>query len=172
MRVVALGDYQGLVAEYQLDGRPDGAQWVAVREHPTGDALVSALAGAPVIVAMRQRTPFGRHLFAQLPSLRLMVTTGMRNAAIDLQAATDHGVVVSGTGGPPNANTAELTWGLILSLARHLPAEVAAVRDGRVTRPVGTAGSASGPLAAIPSGRGGRGTRPGTTSGRRCTRVP
>lgn len=71
LRVVALDDYQGLVAEYQLDGRTDGAQWVPVREHLTGDALVSALADAPVIVAMRERTPFNRELFAQLPSLRL-----------------------------------------------------------------------------------------------------
>ncbi len=130
LHVVALDDYQGLVAEYRLDGQPGGAKWTAVREHLAGDDLVAALRGAEVVVAMRERTRFDRALFARLPDLKLLVTTGRANAAIDLRAAAEHGVTVSGTGGPRSANTAELTWGLILSLARHLPAETAAVRRG------------------------------------------
>jgi len=137
LRVVALDDYQGLVAEYRLDGQPAGAQWTAIREHLTGDDLVAALNGADVVVAMRERTRFGRALFAQLPDLRLLVTTGRANAAIDLNAAAEHGVTVSATGGPPSANTAELTWALILSLVRHLPAETAAVRRGGWQHTVG-----------------------------------
>lgn len=137
LRVVALDDYQGLVAEYRLDGQPAGAQWTAIREHLTGGNLVAALNGADVVVAMRERTGFDRELFAQLPDLKLLVTTGRANAAIDLNAAADHGVTVSATGGPPSANTAELTWALILSLARHLPAETAAVRRGGWQRTVG-----------------------------------
>jgi phosphoglycerate dehydrogenase-like enzyme len=90
VRVVALDDYRGLVGQYALAGRPDGADWAAVREHLDGEALVRALDGAAVIVAMRERTRFGRDLFARLPGLKLLITTGMRNAAIDLQAA-DHG---------------------------------------------------------------------------------
>ena len=138
VRVVALDDYQGLVEQYSLAGRPDGADWAAVREHLDGDALVRALEGAAVIVAMRERTRFGRDLFARLPDLRLLVTTGLRNASIDLEAAADHGVIVCGTSGPPSANTAELTWALILALARHLPAEAAAVREGGWQHTVGT----------------------------------
>jgi phosphoglycerate dehydrogenase-like enzyme len=138
LRVVALDDYQGLVGEFALDGRPDGARWVAVREHLTGDDLVAAVDQAAVIVAMRERTRFDRALFSRLPSLELLITTGRANAAIDVRAAAEHGVTVSATGGPPSANTAELTWGLILSLVRHLPAEVAAVRDGRWQHTVGT----------------------------------
>jgi phosphoglycerate dehydrogenase-like enzyme len=137
LRVVALDDYQGLVAEYRLDGQPGGAQWTAVREHLAGDDLVAALHGAEVVVAMRERTRFDRALFARLPDLKLLVTTGRANAAIDLRAAAEHGVTVSGTGGPRSANTAELTWGLILSLARHLPAETAAVRRGGWQHSVG-----------------------------------
>jgi phosphoglycerate dehydrogenase-like enzyme len=138
VRVVALDDYQGLVEQYSLAGRPDGAEWAAVREHLAGDALVRALDGAAVIVAMRERTRFGRDLFARLPDLRLLITTGLRNASIDLQAAADHGVIVCGTSGPPSANTAELAWALILALVRHLPAEAAAVREGRWQHTVGT----------------------------------
>jgi phosphoglycerate dehydrogenase-like enzyme len=137
LRVVALDDYQGLVAEYRLNEQPGGAQWTAVREHLAGDDLVAALRDAEVVVAMRERTRFDRALFARLPDLKLLVTTGRANAAIDLRAAAEHGVTVSGTGGPRSANTAELTWGLILSLARHLPAETAAVRRGGWQHSVG-----------------------------------
>jgi phosphoglycerate dehydrogenase-like enzyme len=57
-----------------------------------------------------------------LPKLRLLVSTGMSNASIDLAAAASHGMTVCGTGGSATS-TAELTWGLILALARHIPAE-------------------------------------------------
>jgi phosphoglycerate dehydrogenase-like enzyme len=138
VRVVALDDYQGLAEQYSLAGRPDGAEWVAVREHLTGEALVAALEGAAVIVAMRERTRFDRELFARLPDLKLLITTGMQNASIDLQAAAAQGVVVSGTSGPRTTNTAELTWALILALVRHLPEEAASVRDGGWQHTVGT----------------------------------
>ena len=78
---------------------------------------------------MRERTPFGAELFARLPRLRLLVTTGMANAAIDLDAATAHGVTVCGTRIMPGP-TAGLTWGLILGLLRHIPEESANVRAG------------------------------------------
>ena len=138
VRVVALDDYQGLVEQYSLAGRPDGAEWVAVREHLTGEALVAALDGAAVIVAMRERTRFDGDLFARLPDLKLLITTGMQNASIDLRAAAAQGVVVSGTSGPRTTNTAELTWALILALVRHLPEEAASVRDGGWQHTVGT----------------------------------
>src|SRR5581483_6015399 len=82
------------------------------------------------VVLMRERTPFPRALFERLPNLRLLVTSGMRNAAIDVAAASEKGVLVTGTEmlGYP---TAELTWGLILALLRHIPFEDAAMREGR-----------------------------------------
>jgi phosphoglycerate dehydrogenase-like enzyme len=138
VRVVALDDYQGLVEQYSLAGRPDGAEWVAIREHLAGEELVRALDGAAVIVAMRERTRFDRDLLARLPDLKLLITTGMHNASIDLQAAAEHGVTVSGTSGPRTSNTAELTWALILALVRHLPEEAASVRDGGWQHTVGT----------------------------------
>ena len=89
--------------------------------------LVSLIGDCDIVVLMRERTPFTKSLFAGLPRLKLLVTTGMRNAAIDLAAAREHGVTVCGTGSraePP----AELTWALILALARHVTQESAAFR--------------------------------------------
>jgi phosphoglycerate dehydrogenase-like enzyme len=102
----------------------------ALREHIAGeDDLVAALKDSRIVVAMRERTPFGESLFARLPELKLLITSGMRNASIDLAAARAHGVLVCGTGSsstPP----AELTWALILGLARHLVTEATALRTG------------------------------------------
>ena len=86
------------------------------------EALVSALEPYDVIVAMRERTFFDAARLGQLPRLRLLVTTGMSNTSIDLAATTARGVTVCGTGGVASA-TAELTWGLILALLRHIPEE-------------------------------------------------
>jgi phosphoglycerate dehydrogenase-like enzyme len=93
------------------------------------EAIAARLRDFDVIVAMRERTPFPRALLERLPSLKLLVTTGRRNAAIDVKAAADRGVPVSGTSMqwmPP----VELTWGLILALARNIPRESAAMRSG------------------------------------------
>ncbi|MGH3235427.1 MAG: D-2-hydroxyacid dehydrogenase family protein, partial [Streptosporangiaceae bacterium] len=108
------------------------ADWSAVRSLAEIDvfaqhlarteALVSALEPYDVIVAMRERTFFDAPRLSQLPRLRLLVTTGMSNASIDLAAASTQGVTVCGTGGV-STSTAELTWGLILALARHIPEE-------------------------------------------------
>jgi len=86
------------------------------------EALVSALEPYDVIVAMRERTAFDADRLSQLPRLRLLVTTGMSNASIDLPACAARGVTVCGTGGI-GSSTAELTWGLILALLRHIPEE-------------------------------------------------
>jgi phosphoglycerate dehydrogenase-like enzyme len=95
----------------------------------TTDELAEQLAQFEIIVAMRERTRFDAALFARLPRLQLLVTTGMKNAAIDLAAAATSGVTVSGTRAL-SYPAPELTWGLLLALARHIPAEVAAVREG------------------------------------------
>ena len=98
-----------------------------LREHLEGDALVDAIASSEIVVIMRERTPFDAALFARLPRLQLLITTGMRNASIDLAAAAAHDVVVCGTGSQPHPPT-ELTWALILGLARQIVPENAALR--------------------------------------------
>jgi phosphoglycerate dehydrogenase-like enzyme len=127
MRVAVLDDYQG-VALACADW--DGLAVEVFTDHATGDdEVVERLAPFEVVVAMRERTPFTRARLERLTNLKLLVTTGMRNASIDLEAARERGVTVCGTGslGPP---TAELAWGLILALTRHIPAEDARMRAG------------------------------------------
>ena len=144
MRVAILDDYQQVALA--------SADWSAVRElaeiHVFAqhiartDALVSALEPFDVVVAMRERTAFDAERLNQLPRLRLLVTTGMANAAIDLAAAAARGVTVCGTGGSASS-TAELTWGLILALVRHIPEE-----DRRMK----TAGRAGGAALSVGGG--------------------
>ena len=125
-----LDDYQD-VARTFADWRPlSGAVDIHVfTEHFSDrEALAGALAGFDIAVAMRERTPFDRWLFERLPRLKLLVTTGMRNASIDFEAAADKGVTVCGTGSTVGS-TAELAWGLILALVRNIPQEVARFRD-------------------------------------------
>lgn len=91
------------------------------------NVLAETLKDAAILVIMRERTPFTAALFARLPKLKLLITSGMRNASIDLAAAKKHGVTVCGTGSG-QAAPVELTWALILGLARHLVIENNALR--------------------------------------------
>jgi phosphoglycerate dehydrogenase-like enzyme len=130
-RIVLLDDYQGVALDYGgWDRVPEEWQIVALEQHlPEPDALLEALAEAEIVVAMRERTALPAEILDRLPELKLLITTGMANAAIDVAAACRNGVVVCGTGmhGPA---TAELTWGLILALLRKIPSEDAAMRLG------------------------------------------
>ena len=131
MRVAILDDYQGVALEMtDWSTLPREMQVQVFRDHLADtDAVAERLKDFEIVVIMRERTPFGRALLEHLPNLQLLVTKGMLNAAIDLNAATDLGIVVCGTGGFGNP-TAELAWGLILSLLRHIPREGAAIRQG------------------------------------------
>ena len=124
-----LDDYQGAALELADWSRlSDRVTVDALGEHIADrDALVERIAGAEILVIMRERTPFTATLIERLPRLRLLVTSGMRNAAIDLPAAHARGIEVCGTESSPTP-PAELTWALILALARHLPAEAASLR--------------------------------------------
>ncbi|HTK91419.1 MAG TPA: D-2-hydroxyacid dehydrogenase family protein [Verrucomicrobiae bacterium] len=131
-RVAILDDYQDValgLADWKT--LPAGTEVVAFREHLHElDAVAKRLADFDVVVAMRERTAFPRPLLEKLPKLRLLVTTGMRNASIDMQAAADRGVTVCGTSGLPYP-TAELTWGLVLALFRRIAVEDRATREGQ-----------------------------------------
>jgi phosphoglycerate dehydrogenase-like enzyme len=140
LRCAVLDDYQQVALS--------AADWSAVTirldvraidRHVADEAELAALIGdCEVVVIMRERTPVPASLFARLPSLKLLVTTGMKNAAIDMEAARARGVTVCGTASrsePP----AELTWALILALARHVVAESTSFRtNGPWQRTVGT----------------------------------
>jgi len=130
LRCAILDDYQHAAlasADWtplanRVDVRP-------IHDHlPTEDAVAAAVGDCEIVVIMRERTPFTASLFGRLPNLRLLVTTGMRNASIDLAAAKARGVTVCGTASLAEP-TVELTWALILALARHLSIESATLRD-------------------------------------------
>lgn len=131
LRCTVLDDYHGAATAF-ADWTPVSNR-VAVRtlrEHVRDEAqLAQVLHDDEIVVIMRERTAFPESLFGRLPNLRLLVTTGFRNASIDMSAAARHSVTVCGTASgsrPP----AELTWALILGLARNLVAESVALRSG------------------------------------------
>jgi phosphoglycerate dehydrogenase-like enzyme len=102
------------------------------------DELINVIKDYDIVVIMRERTPFRAPLFARLPRLKLLITTGMRNASVDLEAAASHGVVVCGTSSSGDPTT-ELTWALILGLARNIVQEHNAIRtNGAWQSSIGT----------------------------------
>src|SRR5207237_1569033 len=130
MRLSILDDYQGIALD-MADWSPVGARGVeiAVERFPFADAedVVRSLADSELVAAMRERTAFPKSIVDRLPKLKLLITTGMRNASFDMAALRDRGVAVCGTGGPTgshggggNEDTAELAWGLILGDARSI----------------------------------------------------
>lgn len=126
----------------------DCADWTALRERvelvflhehlADRDRLVAALADADIVVLMRERTAFGADILARLDRLQLIVTAGQRNGALDVAAAAARGIPVLGTR-ILETPAVELTWALILALARQLPREVQAMRaDGPWQSGLGT----------------------------------
>src|SRR6266702_5828927 len=130
MRLSILDDYQGVAL--------DMADWSAVRDRgieiaverfpfADEDDVVRSLADSEIVAAMRERTAFSKRIVDRLPKLKLLITTGMRNASFDMAALKDRGITVCGTGGPTgsqggggNEDTAELAWGLILGAIRRI----------------------------------------------------
>lgn len=131
LRCAVLDDHQN-VATSMADWTPlaDELDVVSFSGHfATEDELVRAIESFDIVVTLRERVPFPAALFARLPRLRLLVASGMRNASIDMDAAREHGVTVCGTASsstPP----VELTWALLLGLARDLVTESTALRGG------------------------------------------
>jgi len=134
-RIAVLDDYQGYAAAAPEWGELGATEFLS--EHHTGDDLVDRIAEAEVVVTMRERVPFDDDLLARLPRLRLLVTTGMHNAAIDLDAARRRGVLVCGTRGT-DTPAAEMTWALIHAVTRQVPQADADLRAGRWQQDVGT----------------------------------
>lgn len=129
LRCAILDDYQEVALKMaDWSAVSDQAEVKSFNRHmEQEDELVEAIGDCDIVVIMRERTPFRASLLARLPRLKLLITTGMRNASIDLAAAASHGVTVCGTASktePP----VELTWALILGLARHIAPEHHALR--------------------------------------------
>ncbi|MGW4838060.1 D-2-hydroxyacid dehydrogenase family protein [Streptomyces globisporus] len=131
LRCAVIEDFQS-VATTVVDWSPvtDDVEIVTFTEHlATVDEAATALDGFDIVVTLRERVPFPAELFDRLPRLRLLVASGMRNSVIDFDAARRHGVEVCGTASsstPP----VELTWALLLGLARKIVPEAGALRTG------------------------------------------
>lgn len=131
LRIAVLDDYQG-VARTMADWSPieRRAQVDVFSDHLGGtDAVAERLRPYHIVCVMRERTPLRRELIERLPNLRLICSTGGRNASIDVAAATERGIEVKHTS-YTSTPTVELTWALILAGARHITRESASVRSG------------------------------------------
>src|SRR6476659_482564 len=131
MKVAILDDYQNVALQL--------ADWSGVRRHAEitvfndhvadHSAVVERLRPFEVVCVMRERTPLPRDILQQLPNLRLIASTGPRNASIDTQTATDLGIAVTATG-YDSTPTIEFTWSLILASMRGIDREAASLRAG------------------------------------------
>lgn len=133
MRLAIINDYQKLAAE--------AAEWSSLPADisvdithdrmPGGDEGAAKLAPYDIIVTAREETRFDRALIEKLPNLKLLVTHGRRNAALDMEALAERNVTVCGTGYGFSKATVELAWGLILALAKGIPMEDRGMREGQ-----------------------------------------
>ena len=135
MRLSILDDYQGVALDMaDWSAIKDRGVEIAVERFPFADEddVVRSLADSEIVAAMRERTVFSKRIVDRLPKLKLLITTGMRNASFDMAALKDRGVTVCGTGGPGGGNedTAELAWGLILGAARRIAEDHQFMRQG------------------------------------------
>ncbi len=138
-RIAILDDYHRIALESADWGSlPKGCDITVFTNHLGPEpAVIEALQKYDVIVAMRERTPFPASVIRSLPELRLLVTTGMRNLAIDMNAARAKGVPVCGTAMAPYA-AFEHTWALILAITKNIPREDRCMREGGWQADVGT----------------------------------
>jgi phosphoglycerate dehydrogenase-like enzyme len=138
-RIAVLDDYQQVALSF--------ADWLPVQEkagvtvfsdHLVDEpAVIRRLSPFRVVCVMRERTPLTRKILSQLPNLKLIVSTGRRNASIDMQAAAELGITVAATG-YHTSGAPELTWALLLAAARHIVVENTAVRSGHWQQRIGT----------------------------------
>ena len=132
MRLAIINDYQRLALEAADWGRlPNGIVAEVCHDQLTDPKeAASRLSPFDIVVTAREETTFDRALVERLPNLKLLVFHGARNAALDLEALSEKGVTVCGTGYGYTNGTVELAWGLILGLVKNLIAEDQTIRDG------------------------------------------
>jgi phosphoglycerate dehydrogenase-like enzyme len=139
IQIAVLDDYQGVALDMADWSRVQQQARVTVfRDHLSGeDVLVQRLAPFHVLCVMRERTPLPRRVLERLPNLKLICSTGERNASIDVKAARELGIGVTHTR-YISTPTIELTWALIFAFARNLTGEAASVRRGGWQISIGT----------------------------------
>ena len=131
MKLAVLDDYQATAKDLaDWSQLPSGTEVEFFQDHIADeDKLVERLKDFELVMGMRERTPFTRSTLSRLPKLRLLITTGRRNASFDMEAASELGITVCGTNGGGEGPT-ELTWGLIIAMLRHIHEEDQRARAG------------------------------------------
>lgn len=130
LKVAILDDFQNVALRMgDWDRLAPRASVTVFDDNVIGEALIGRLAPFDVVMVIRERTRFPRDVIERLPNLKLLITAGMRNLAIDLDACKARGITVCGTdtGSSP---TAELAFGMLLALSRNMLAEDASLRAG------------------------------------------
>jgi phosphoglycerate dehydrogenase-like enzyme len=137
-KIAVLDDYQNVALSLaDWSALDDRATVTVFNDHlADSDAIIERLQPFDIVCVMRERTPMTRAIIERLPKLRLIASSAMRNASIDLKAAEERGVQVVHTG-YTSTPTVELTWALILASARNLVAENASLRSGGWQQMVG-----------------------------------
>ena len=133
LRAAILDDYQNVALQFADWSSLKDSVETTVFDKPFASQAeaVHALQDFEIVCAMRERTPFPREVLTALPKLKLLLTSGMRNASFDLEAAKERGITVCGTGGVGNA-TAGLAIGLMLELTRKIGFENARMHAGEL----------------------------------------
>lgn len=139
MQIAVIDDYQDAFRSLACFAKLKGHE-VKTFHAPAAseNALVDMLSDADAVILTQQRTPMPRSVIERLPKLKMISQTGRNTGHIDLAACKERGITVSAGGGGGANATAELAWGLILSAARHIPAEVQALKEGRWQTSLGT----------------------------------
>ena len=139
MRITALDDYPNAIRRLDCFARL-GAHEVTVFHDTEKDPakLAARLKDADVVLLTQQRSPFPRAVIEKLPKLRLIAQTGMLTSHIDVAACTENGIIIAGAWRGTSYSTAELTWALILASLRHIPHEVAQLKQSVWQTTVGT----------------------------------
>ena len=160
MKIAILDDYQQIAMQSADWGSlPSGTEVNSFAEHIADQAeLLRRLPAYDVIVAMRERTRFPAQVIDALPNLKLLVSTGGRNASIDAQACARRNIPLCGAHGAASANsaTAEVAWALLLALVKRLPQSEKAMRTGGWQATVITEGLAGKTLGVLGLGRLGK----------------
>lgn len=130
LKVAILDDYQEAALKSASWNSLSDTEVKAFTQYIADEnTLLETLLNFDVIVAMRERTPFPASLLAKLPNLKLLITTGMRNLAIDMEYSRKNGIDVCGTDMIPHS-TYEHAWALILALSKNIPADNALLHNG------------------------------------------
>jgi phosphoglycerate dehydrogenase-like enzyme len=140
-KLAILDDYQCVASSFANWGSVDVLDVTPIQNHISDPTeLVRVLMEFDAVLLMRERTEFPASVIARLPNLKLLVTTGMKNASVDVAAARQRGIIVCGTRSSP-VPPAELTWALVLALLRDIPDQVNHARQGRWQTSVGATAS-------------------------------